>query len=94
MDRKTLIERLEAQLKVFDAEIQKLSAKAEKVRVDLKAELQDQIRNLTEQRNSARKTLEELREKGGDAWEELREGAEAAWKELKSGIDRAMNQFK
>ncbi|GJQ20212.1 MAG: hypothetical protein HBSIN02_05670 [Bacteroidia bacterium] len=94
MDKKTLLEKLEAQLKVFDEEIQKLSAKVEKVRVDLKADLQDQIRNLTRQRDSARKTLEELREKGGDAWEELREGAEAAWRELKSGIDRAMNQFK
>lgn len=94
MDKKILIDKLEAQLKVFDAEIQKLSAKAEKVRVDLKAELQDQVRNLTRQRDSARKTLTMLREKSGDAWEELREGAEAAWRELKSGIDRAMNQFK
>lgn len=93
MDKSAFLERLEAQLKVFDAEIQRLSARAEKVRVDLKADLNEQLKKLKQDRESAQKKLDDLRGKGNEAWEEMREGAEAAWKELKTGLDRAMEKF-
>jgi len=94
MDRKAFIEKMEAQLKVWDAEIQTLSAKAEKARVDLKADLQAQIKTLVSKRDGAQKRLQELREKSGDAWEDLRGGIEAAWRDLKERIDRAVERLK
>lgn len=94
MDRKTFIERMEAQLKVWDAEIQKLSARAEKTRVEVKTDLQAQVKILVSKREDAQKRLKELREKGGDAWEDLRGGFETAWRDLKESIDRAVEKLK
>ncbi|MBI4417385.1 MAG: hypothetical protein HY563_01320 [Ignavibacteriales bacterium] len=80
-------------MKIFDAEIQKLSAKAEKARVDLKADIEEQVNVLKQQRDSARKKLDDLRSRSGEAWEEVREGADSAWRELRTSIDRAIKKF-
>ncbi|HEX9614207.1 MAG TPA: coiled coil domain-containing protein [Bacteroidota bacterium] len=94
MEKKTFMEKMEAQLKVWDAEIQALSAKAEEARVDLKADLQAQIKTLVAKRESAQKRLQELRGKSGDAWVELRGGIETAWRDLRESIDKAVDKLK
>lgn len=94
MDKKEFIEKMEAQLKVWDAELQKLSAKAEKARIEAKAEIREQIRNLEAKRSEARTKLDELRGKSEVAWLDLKDGVEKAWKELKTGIDKAIEKFR
>lgn len=94
MERREFIETMEAQLKVWDAELQKLAAKAEKARAEAKADLDDQIKKLRAKRAETKTRLDELRGKSGEAWVDLKDGIEKAWRELKTGIDKAVMKFK
>lgn len=94
MERREFIETMEAQLKVWDAELQKLAARAEKARADVKAELNGQIGKLRAKRTETKIKLDEMRGRSGDAWVDLKEGIEKAWNELKSGIEKALMKFK
>ncbi len=94
MERREFIETMEAQLKVWDAELQKLAAKAEKARAEAKADLDDQIKKLRVKRAETKTRLDELRGKSGEAWVDLKDGIEKAWRELKTGIDKAVMKFK
>jgi predicted FMN-binding regulatory protein PaiB len=52
MDRKVFIDKLHAQLKEWDVEIEKLEAKAKKSQAEARAEYNKQIQNLHEKMKS------------------------------------------
>jgi hypothetical protein len=87
-------EKIEATLKDWGAEIEKLRGKADKLGADARVKYKDQIDDLHARQEAARKTLEELKKTGGDAWEDLRKGAEAALDELKRGVEGAVAKLK
>ncbi len=94
MDRKQFIETMEGHLRHFDQEVLKLAAKAEQAGVEMKSDLEAQMRNLKARRDQAKKDLAALKEKSEGAWEELRGGIEGAWHDLKRGLDKAADRFK
>lgn len=95
MDRKKeYVDKMEAQLKVWDAELQTLAAKAEKARAEAKADLNEQIKRLRAKHAETKTKLDELRGKSEGAWVDVKDGIEKAWRELKTGIDKAVMKFK
>lgn len=87
-------EKVEATLKEWGAEIEKLRGKADKLGADARVKYKDQIDDLHARQEAARKKLDELKRTGGDAWEDLRKGAEAALDELKRGVEGAVAKLK
>jgi chromosome segregation ATPase len=93
MNRKAFIDKLAAQLKVWDSEIEKLEAKAEKAKADAKADYQKEIKNLRDKKQAAQDKLEAVRQSGESAWEELKSGAEDAFDTMKNALQTAMSKF-
>ena len=92
--RKAYEEKLDAQLKEWNAQIALLKAKAENAKADAKIDHYKTIENLQAKQDAARTELQELRSAGDDAWEDLKAGAENVWTELKTAFQSAASRFK
>ncbi len=92
--RKAYEEKLDAQLKEWNAEIALLKAKAENAKADLKVEYATKIDNMQNKRDIAKAKLHELKNAGDDAWEDLKTGAEKAWADVKIAFHDAAAKFK
>lgn len=92
--RKVYEEKLDAQLKEWNAEIALLKAKAENSKADVKVEYATKIDALQHKRDIAKAKLHELKAAGDEAWEDLRTGAEKAWAEVKTAFHDAAAKFK
>lgn len=77
-DRKAYIDKLAAQLKQWDAEIEKLEAKAQQAKAEARAEFNQRIEELRRKKTSAQNKLE------------IKQASEAAWEELKAGADQVL----
>ncbi len=93
-DRKKHVEKLEARLKDWGEEIEKVRAKADKLGADARARYRGEIEDLKARQEAARKKLQELAKSGGEAWDDLKSGAEAALEELKKGVEGAVGKMK
>lgn len=92
--REKHIEKLEARLKEWGDEVEKVRAKADKLGAEAGARYRVQIDDLKVRQDAARKKLQELARSGGEAWDDLKSGAEAALDELKKGVEGAMSRMK
>lgn len=93
-EREKHLEKLEARLKDWGEEIEKLRARADKLGAEAGARYRSQIEDLRVRQDAARGKLQELARSGGEAWDDLKSGAETALEELKKGVDGAMAKLK
>jgi prefoldin subunit 5 len=94
MDRKAFIDKLAAQLKLWDAEIEKLEAKTEKIGAEAKIKYQKQIEHIRDKKQAAQDKLEEVKQAGEEAWKDLKSWAEEAFDTMKNAFQEAMSKFK
>jgi len=92
--RDALRQKLEAKLKEYRAEIDKLEARFDGARADAELETKQKITELKRMRDKAESKLRELEGAGENAWQDMRAGLEKAWTELGSAIDAAKARFK
>jgi universal stress protein A len=90
----TYIEKLEAQLKEWDVEIDHFMEKVETSKAEVKAKYGKQIDELKGKQEAAKKKLTEMRQTGGAAWEGLRTAMTRSMEELKEAYDRAFSKLK
>lgn len=93
-NKKAYQERMEAELREWQAKIDVLKAKADKAQADQKLEYEEEIEALREKQEQVRERLEELQDAGEDAWQEVKAGLDAAWEDMRSATDRALDRFK
>ncbi|MFO8048848.1 MAG: coiled coil domain-containing protein [Desulfosudaceae bacterium] len=86
--------KLKAQLEQWDAEIDKLQAKAKQADADAQLEYHKRIEELQALRDKANQKLTELKNASENAWEDLKVGAELARDSLASAIKSATSRFK
>lgn len=87
-------QKLQAKLDEWQADLDKLKAKAKGAEADARIEYQEEIDRLESQRNEARQKLAELREASDDAWEDLKDGVERAWDSVSESFKSARSRFK
>lgn len=87
-------QKLEMQLKEWDAEFEKLKVKAKQAKTEIRADIEKQIENLAEKRAAAHEKILELRHRTEDTWVDLKAGAEKIWKEMHEALDRFVSHFK
>ncbi|MBI5409569.1 MAG: coiled coil domain-containing protein [Nitrospirae bacterium] len=92
--REAYIGKLEAKLREWSAEIDKLKATAERSEVKIREEYHKRIEDLRARREDIKKRIRKLKEAGEETWEELKSGTEKAWREMKAAIDKAASKFK
>ena len=91
--RHEYIEKLKDMLDEFETELDEFEARAQKTRVDLKFELDDQISLLKARREVAKSKLSEIMDSGEEAWQDIKHGADEAWAALKQAMDKARSHF-
>jgi hypothetical protein len=93
-NRKDYIDKMAARLKEWDAEIEKLEAKAAVAKADVKASYNEQINELHLKKVEAQQKLKKIQDAGEDAWEELKDGAEKSWQIFEDSVKRAWGKLK
>ena len=93
-NRKDYIDKMAARLKEWDTEVQKLEAKAETAKADVKASYNQQINELRLKKEEAQQKLKKIQDAGEDAWEELKDGAEKSWKIFEDSVKNAWGKLK
>ena len=86
-------QKLEAELKEWDAKLEKLKSKASAAKAEIRAEFELQLEFLAAERALADEKLEELRQHGQWAWEDLKDSASEVWSELHAALERTLSRF-
>jgi predicted ATP-binding protein involved in virulence len=92
--RKAYEEKLDTQLKEWDAEIALLKAKAENAKSDAKIDYYKTIETLEHKQDKAKTKFQELKTSGDEAWEAVKGGVEKTWDEVKAAYHEAVSKFK
>jgi len=87
-------QKLQAKLDEWQAEIDKLWARARSAEADARIEREKEAERLEAKRDEVREKLKEMREAGDEAWDDLRDGAERAWKSFSDAFEKARSRFK
>jgi hypothetical protein len=91
--RQAYEKKVAAQMAAWNAEIDKLKARARQADAAARIRYHEALESLEKQRSAAQSKLEELRSSGAEAWERVRSGVESAWAEFKDALDKAKEQF-
>ena len=92
--RKAYEEKLDAQLKEWNAQIALLKAKAANAEADVKIDYYKAIEALARKQDKVRTKLQELKAASDEAWEAVKAGAEKVWVEVKAAYHDAASKFK
>ncbi len=86
-------EKMSAQLKVWEAQINLLEAKAKKVGAGLKVKHAEEMRDLRAKQLAASSKMKELDKATGEAWDQTKLTADKIWEDLKTGLAAAQSKF-
>lgn len=84
--REEYIEKLEAQLKEWNSQLDELQEKAEKQSKEAQAKLNQRIEKLKAKRADLKVKLDKIKDSGEDAFDKIKADAEVLWKDVKSGF--------
>ena len=87
-------QKMAAQLKEWDAQINLLEAKVENAGADIKVKRAQAIHELRAKQRAASEKMNELGKASGAAWEQVKTTADKIWDDLKAGIADAHSKFK
>jgi len=88
------VQKVKAKVDEWNAEIDRLSARADQAEADARIEYHDEIKRLKQYRDDAEHKLKQIQEAGQEAWEDLRSGAEMAYDAMSEAINSARKRFK
>lgn len=86
-------QKLQAQLDEWNADIDRLKAKADKAEADTQLEYYKQVEELRTMQQAANEKLTELKAAGDDAWVDLKAGLDSAWDSLGNALKSASSRF-
>lgn len=93
-DKELYLQKLQARIDAWKADVDKLKAKASGASADVQLDMNQQIKELERRIEDGKAKLSELAGAGEDAWESIKDGVESAWDSLKSAATDAAAKFK
>ena len=91
--KQAYIDKIQARLNEWDAEIEKLTAQADEAGADARIRYQKQVSELKERQKEAQLKLDDMRKSGEDAWEDMKAGVENAWMSMEKAVKDATSRF-
>lgn len=91
--RDAYVQKLKAKMDEWNAEIDKLAAKADQADADAKIEYYKQLEDLRAKRKDLEDKIAEVQQAGESAWEDLKQGLENSWDILKTSFSKAKSEF-
>ena len=92
--RDAFVKKIKASIDEWNAEIDRLKARAEQAEAEARIEYHDEIQELKNYRDDARKRLSRLEQAGEGAWEDMKAGVEMAFEAMSQAVNSARNRFK
>jgi uncharacterized coiled-coil DUF342 family protein len=92
-NREAYIQKLKAKIDEWNADIDKLMAKARQAKAGKEVEYREQIETLRAKRSELEKKLTELQQAGESTWHDLKKGVETSWEALKEGYAAVKGRF-
>ena len=92
-DKNAYEQKLEAQLKIWQAEMDKLRAQAEKASADARLQYDKQMSELAGYQKQGKEKLRELQDANEQAWVDMRQGMEKAWDDMTKAWKDAMSRY-
>jgi hypothetical protein len=92
--RDLYIEKLKAQLDVWNAEVAKWEAKTRGAQADMRIEYEKQLETFRGRRDKGLEQLRKVQAATGDAWIDLVRGADEAWAKMREAFEKAQSHFR
>ncbi|MBN1277161.1 MAG: hypothetical protein JXA35_06685 [Deltaproteobacteria bacterium] len=92
--RDAYVQKMKAKMDEWNADIDKLEAKAAQAKAESKIEYEKQLEDLRAKRSDMEYKLTELKQAGDSAWEDLKTGIELAWDSFSDSVKSAVSRFK
>ncbi|WP_292975343.1 hypothetical protein [Nitrosomonas sp.] len=92
--KKDYIEKAEAQLKIWQAQIDLLKAKGESLATGGKIEIRKQIEEVDKKRSELSDYLDQLADKTDDIWDDIKDEAEEKWEAASKAFADFAARFK
>ncbi len=92
--KEAYIQKLHAKIDEWNADIDRLKAKADQVEADAKIEYQEQIQTLKSKRDEIETKISELSRSGEEAWKDLKAGVDLAWEAMNEAIKSAASRLR
>lgn len=93
-DRQLYIRKIQAKLDEWNADIDKLQAKADGANAEMHLRLRQEVEHLKQQREKVTKQLAALQKASGSAWDDVKDGLENSWNALDNAMASAWSRFK
>jgi uncharacterized coiled-coil DUF342 family protein len=93
-DKGAYVKKLDAKLDEWNAEIDRLKAKADMAGAESRLEFQKEIEKLEKSRAEAEEKLADLRQAGEGAWKDLKSGVQGAWNSMEDAVKSVRSKFK
>ncbi len=77
----------------WNIERNKLEAKAQHAKAEVKKKFEDQLKTLQERREKMSQKLDQIDAAGEEAWKDIKEGVDSAWQSLNEAIKKARSHF-
>jgi uncharacterized coiled-coil DUF342 family protein len=92
-NRDAYIQKLKAKIDEWNADIDKLMAKARQAKAEKEVEYREQIETLRAKRSELESKLEQVQQASESTWQDLKKGFETSWEALKEGYAAAKARF-
>jgi hypothetical protein len=92
-NREEYLATVKAKLDEWDADIDRLEAKASEAQADAQEQYRKQLDNMREMRKEAMARYVEMQGAAADAWETMAQGTEKAWNAWLTAFDEARSKF-
>ena len=86
-------QKLRAQIDIWEAEINKLEARASKLEGDARIALREQAEGLRANVEKVSNQMDELRRASDDAWQDIKGGIDGAWHNLENAFRSAASRY-
>ena len=91
--RDAYVEKMKAKLDEWNAEIDKLAARADQADAQAKIAYRKQLNELRTKRRDLEEKIGAVQQAGEGAWEDLKQGLENSWEILKASVSKAKSEF-
>ncbi len=92
--RDEYLDKFKAKLDEWNADIDKLEAKAREAQADAQAQYESQLKALRKMRDDALEQYNQVQNAAVDAWDAMAQGAEKAWQSWMDAFEDARSQLK
>ena len=93
-ERNAYVDKMQAKVDEWSAEIAKLEARARGAEADARINCEEQLQRMRKQRDEAQAHMRELQRASDEAFDDVRAGFESAWDSMADAFRKATQRFK